>query len=80
MGYNNVYGVVDDNNNYYRNMFMDVMRMNHGHINQCSIIDEELNTDATMFFDLFKYSNKLLWDGCTITVNYWLLHKCSPQS
>jgi len=28
----NVYEAVDDNNNPYRNMVMDVMRMNQGHV------------------------------------------------
>jgi len=62
---NNVYEIVDDNINHYRNMIMDVMRMNHGHASQCPIVDEELNADTTMFFYLFKDSNKPLWDGCT---------------
>ena len=45
----NVYGVVDNNNNPYRNMVMNVMRMNQG-VDQCPIIDEEPNTDTTSFF------------------------------
>ena len=32
----NVHGVVDDNNNSYRNMAMDAMRMNQGYAGQCS--------------------------------------------
>ena len=63
--FSNVYGIVDDNINHYKNMIMDVMRMNHGHVSQCPIVDEELNADATMFFYLFKYSNKPLWDSYT---------------
>jgi len=62
---NNMYEIVDDNINHYRNMIMDVMRMNHGHTSQCPIVDEELNADAIMFFYFFKDSNKPLWDGCT---------------
>ena len=58
-------------------MVMDVMRINQGHINQCPIIDEETNADATRFFDLLKNSNEILWDGC---INYRSLHKCSPSS
>jgi len=58
--FSNVYGIVDDNINHYKNMIMDVMRMNHGHVSQCPIVDEELNADATMFFYLFKYFNKPL--------------------
>ena len=45
----NMYGVVDDNSNPYSNMVMDVMRMNQGHVNQCSIIDEEHNIDEARF-------------------------------
>jgi hypothetical protein len=28
-------------------------------------VDEELNVNVTMFFDLLKDFDKLLWDGCT---------------
>ena len=41
-----VYGVVNDNNNPYKNMIMDTMRMNQGHTSQCPIIDEKLNVIA----------------------------------
>jgi hypothetical protein len=61
----NVHGVVDDNNNPYRSMVIDAMRMNEGYANECSIVDEEINTDAPNFFDLLKESNESLWDGCT---------------
>ena len=44
---------------------MDVMTMNQGHVGQCSIIDEEPNTNATRFFDLLKDSDEPLWDDCT---------------
>ena len=60
----NVYGVVNDNNNPYRNMVMDAMRMNQGNVNQCPIVEEEANADATRFFDLLKDSDEPLWDGC----------------
>jgi hypothetical protein len=49
----NVHGVVEDNSNPYKNMIMDVMRMNQSHVGQCSIIDEEPNVDATKFFLIF---------------------------
>jgi hypothetical protein len=49
-----MHGVVYDNSNPYRNMIMDAMRMNQGHDDQCPIVDEESNTDVTMFFDLLK--------------------------
>jgi hypothetical protein len=50
---NNVYGVVEDNSNLYKNMIIDAMRMNQSHAGQCSIIDEEPNVDATKFFFIF---------------------------
>jgi hypothetical protein len=60
----NVLGVVNDNSNPYRNIVMDAMRMNQGHGDQYSIIDEEPNADVTKFFDLLKYFDEPLWDGC----------------
>jgi len=61
----NVHRVVKDNNNPYKNMVMDAMRMNQGNVSQCPIIEEEPNIDATRFFDLLKDSDEPLWDGCT---------------
>jgi len=61
----NMHGVVYDNSNPYRNMIMDAMRMNQGHDDQCPIVDEESNTDVTMFFDLLKDFDEPLWDSCT---------------
>jgi hypothetical protein len=49
----NVHGVVDVNNNFYMNMVIDVIRMNQSHVDQCPIIDEEPNADATRFFFIF---------------------------
>jgi hypothetical protein len=46
----NVHEVVNDNNNPYRTIVMDAMRMNQGHADQFPIIDEEPNADATKFF------------------------------
>jgi hypothetical protein len=60
----NVNGIVDDNRNPYRNMFMDAMRMNQGYANEYPIVDEEPNTDTTRFFELLKDSDEPLWDGC----------------
>ena len=51
---NNMHGVVYDNNNHYRSMIMNVMRINQGDASEYSIVDEELNADATEFFDLLK--------------------------
>jgi hypothetical protein len=62
---NNVHEVGNDNSNPYRNMVMDAMRMNQGNVSECPIIEEEPNADAARFFDLLKYSDEPLWDGCT---------------
>ena len=61
----NVHEAANDNTNPYRNMVMDVMRMNQGNISQCPIIEEEPNTDAARFFYLLKDYDEPLWDGCT---------------
>jgi len=61
----NMHGVIDDNNNPYRTMIMDAMRMNQGHVDQYPIVDEEPNVDAARFFNLLKDSDEPLWDGCT---------------
>jgi hypothetical protein len=62
---NKVHEVVDKNNNLYRNIVMEAMRMNQSYAGQCPIVDEELNADVTRFFDFLKDSNEPLWDGCT---------------
>jgi hypothetical protein len=62
---NNVHKVVNDNSNPYRNMVMDAIRMNEGNVSECPIVEEELNADATRFFDLLKDSDEPLWDDCT---------------
>jgi len=36
----NVHEVVDDNNNPYRSMVMNAMRMNQVYASECSIVDE----------------------------------------
>jgi len=56
----NVHKVVNDNTNSYKNMVMDAMRMNQCNVNQCPIIEEELNADAIIFFDLLKDSDEPL--------------------
>jgi len=61
----NVHEVLNDNSNPYRNMVMDAMRINQGNVNECPIVEEEPNADATRFFDLLKDCNEPLWDGCT---------------
>ena len=35
-------------------MVMNTIRMNQSDADECPIIDEETNIDATMLFDLFK--------------------------
>jgi len=45
-----VHGVVDENNNSYRNMIMDAMRMNKNYSGEYLIIDEKQNASATWFF------------------------------
>ena len=61
----NVHEVVNDNNNPYRNMVTDAMRMNQGNDSQCEIVKEEPNANAARFFNLLKDSDEPLWDGCT---------------
>jgi hypothetical protein len=63
--FSNMHEVVNDNSNPYKTMVMDARRMNQGHDGQCPIIDEEPNVDTTIFFDLLKDSDELIWDGCT---------------
>ena len=56
----NVYKIVNDNSNPYRNMVIDAMRMNQGYVDQCPVINEVPNIDATMFFNILKDSDKSL--------------------
>jgi len=60
----NMHEVGNDNSNPYRNIVMDAMRRSEGNVNECPIIEEEPNADATRFFDLLKDSDEPLWDGC----------------
>ena len=53
----NKYGVVDDNSNPYKDMIMNVRKMNQDYVDQYSIIYEEPNEDATKFFDFLKDSS-----------------------
>ena len=59
---NNVHEVGNDNSNPYMNMVMDAIRMNEGNVNQYPIVKEELNADATRFFNMLKDSDGPLWD------------------
>ena len=51
---NNVHEVFDVNDDSYRNMVMDVMRMNWSGAGEFPIVDEEPNADAIEFLDLLK--------------------------
>jgi hypothetical protein len=53
----NKYGVVDDNSNPYKDMIMNMMRMNQDYVGQYSIIYEEPNEDVIKFFDFLKDSS-----------------------
>jgi len=55
----NMHEVGNENNNRYRNMVMDAMRMSEGNVSEFP------NIDAARFFDLLKDSDEPLWDGCT---------------
>jgi hypothetical protein len=57
---NIAHGIVNDNSNSYRNIIIDTMRMNKGHVDQCPIIDEKLNADVTICFELLKDFNEPL--------------------
>jgi hypothetical protein len=46
-------------------MLINAMRMNHGYVSKCSIVNEEPNTGGTRFFEVLKDSDKPLWGGCT---------------
>jgi len=60
----NMHEVGNENTNPYRNMVMVAMKMSEGNVSECPIIEEELNADASRFFDLLKDSDEPLWDGC----------------
>ena len=55
--------VVDDNSNHYQSMVMDAIEMNQDDVSECSIVDEESNAYANMFFYLLKDFSELLWVG-----------------
>jgi len=56
----NMHEAANDNNNHYRNIVMDAMRMNQGNVSQCPIVEEEPNADVARFFDLLKDSDEPL--------------------
>jgi hypothetical protein len=57
--------VVDNNNNPYRSMIIDAMRMNQGYAGESPIVDEESNVDVVSFFDVLKDFNEPSQDMCT---------------
>jgi len=75
-----MHGVVDENNNSYRNMIMDAMRMNKSYSGEYLIIDEEQNADATWFFIFKKTLTNHYGMDAQIIINYRSLHKCSPSN
>jgi hypothetical protein len=57
------------------------MRINQDYAGKCLIIDEELNTDAIMFFfNFWNIPTNHYGMGAQIRVNYRLLYRCSPSS
>jgi len=61
--YSNIHEVVNDDNNRYMSMMMNVMEINHSYLGEGLRVDKELNVDAIRFFQLLKDSNKPWWDG-----------------
>jgi hypothetical protein len=62
--------VGNENNNRYRNMVMDAMRMSEGNASEFPNIEEEPNADAARFFDLLKDSDGHYRMTARTTVNY----------
>jgi hypothetical protein len=54
--------------------------MNQGYAGECSIVDEEPNAEVARFFDFLKTLTKHYEMSAQITINYQLLHMCSPLS
>jgi hypothetical protein len=48
--FSNMHEGIDDNNNCYRSMIMDVIRINYSYASECSIVNEEPNAYITSFF------------------------------
>jgi len=66
----NMHGVVEDNNNPYRNMVMDAMRMNQSYAGKYSIVDEEPNIDELGFLIFWKIMTNYYGMSAQIIVNY----------
>jgi hypothetical protein len=47
----NIHEVIYDNNNHYRSIVIDAIRMNHDYLSESSQVDEELNIDASVFLN-----------------------------
>lgn len=45
-----MYSFADANNNPYRNMTMDAMKMNYDGVDKCLIVDEEQDVKVDKFF------------------------------
>lgn len=61
--FSNLHGVIDDNSNCYKSMVMDKIKMNQGYTSECSIVDEESNTNMAKFFEVLKDFDEPLQDG-----------------
>jgi hypothetical protein len=48
---NNVYGVVDDNNNHCKSIMMDAMRINQDYTNECLIVIKNQMQTQLRFLD-----------------------------
>ena len=51
----NMHEVIDDNNNCYRSMIMDAMRINQDYSGEGSWVDEEPNIDIARFFFTWRF-------------------------
>jgi hypothetical protein len=46
----NIYEIVDDNNNCYKSMMINLMRMNYSYSSESLCVYEEPNIDVVRFF------------------------------
>jgi hypothetical protein len=67
----NVHWVVNHNSYPCRNIVMDMIRMNQGHVDQCPIIDEEINELRPGFLIFWKISTNYYGMVAKITVNHY---------
>ena len=56
----NIHGFTDDNNNSYKSIVMNAMRMNQNYSSKCShniLLDEESNANAKPNVDTIRFLN-----------------------